>query len=123
MEISGAPPDGAAPEAVAAALQSPPGERETRFTLVPEGAGGMRYLLEFGASSGGGCAAPRGAAGGQALTLSATLCRGDDALSSATLRSAEIAGPSDPEFAGAASALLRAVLTPDEPRTRFGGDD
>lgn len=122
VEIYGAPPDGASPAAVAAALAAPASVGRTRFEAVSGPIEGVRIVLEFGATAGGdqACARPSGATV-TPLVVSATLCSGDAALSSATLRARDIAGPSSPGFASATRHLLSAILTPAEPPKR--GDD
>lgn len=118
IEIHGAPPDGAAPEAVAAAIPATGFSGDRRFRLVAPGEESARIVLEFGESFGGGrsCAAPSGSQTSGGMLLSATLCRDDVAFSNATLRAADIAGPSDPGFGAAAANLIAVLLKPAPPK-------
>jgi hypothetical protein len=120
LEVHGAPPDGASPEAVAAATTGPAGFRATRYALAPAGAGGVRVVFEFGGVSGGqaSCRAPRGAAqaAGADMQIAATLCLGSGDVSNATLRAPGVAGPSSPGYEPAVHALLHELLTPERPQ-------
>lgn len=118
VEIHGAPPDGATPEEVAAALPTPGGRRPTTFEAVPRGAVPFRLVLEFGDLGLGDrpCYAPVGYVGGADLRVGATLCNGDRAYASALLSGADVAGPSDPGFRSAMSGLFAALLDSDAGR-------
>jgi hypothetical protein len=125
IEIAGAPPDGATPEQVAAALRGPAGFPPTRYEAAPPGGGGTRTVLEFGQprATAGACTAPRGGgAGDGALVVTAILCRGDRATSTATLTAPDLAGPSSPGFTDAMALLFRKLLPIQlKPRFRFFG--
>ncbi|MGF1659621.1 MAG: hypothetical protein ACFCUS_09325 [Rubrimonas sp.] len=120
LEVHGAPPDGAAPEAVAAATTGPAGFRPTRYALAAPGEGGLRTVFEFGGAAGGqaSCRAPRGSAQapGADMQIAATLCQGSGDVSTATLRAPGVAGPSSPGYEAAVRALLRELLTPERPQ-------
>jgi hypothetical protein len=121
VEVHGAPPDGAPPEAVAALLAVPGFRNEAPFRLIPAGSAGLRVVLEFGVAPGSNlsCTQPRGSALGGPMTLTATLCNGPSYISTATLRSDTLRGPSDPAFAGAMNRLMLALLPPEPAKVEF----
>lgn len=120
--IAGAPADGAAPEAIAAALRSPARYGPTRYYPAEPGIDGPRLVLEFGrrVASSDSCVSPSGSRLEAGLTVAASLCQGERLRSTAALRAEDIGGPSDPRFEDAMGLLLRRVLEPEDRRERFG---
>ncbi len=118
VEVIGAPPDGASAEAIVAGLRAPPAVAATRYVAVPPGGGGARLVLEFGVVTGGlsSCRAPRAAAT-DTLVLTATLCSERRTIRSATMRSADLKGPSSPGFDAAMGRLMAVLLTSERRRT------
>lgn len=119
VEVVGAPPDGAGPEAVAAALRAPGIYPATTYRAVPPGGGGLRTALVFGAtlSPQAVCAAPQ-PGGAPALVVSAALCQGETPLSGARMRANDLTGPSDPGFDDAMARLMIAILPRERQRLK-----
>lgn len=111
-EVHGQPPDGASADAVAATLRVPGFRNDKPFTAIPAASPGLRMVLEFGVSPGtnASCQQPRGAALSGPVTMAATLCRDRYLVSSATLRSDSLRGPSDPKWQAAMDRLMMIVL-------------
>lgn len=121
VEVHGAPPDGAAPGAVAATLRVPGYRNDRPFAVVPTASPDLRVVLEFGVPTGSlvSCRQPGGVAQSGPLELTATLCRGGSYLSTATMRSDTLRGPGDPEWQGAMDRLMIALLPPEINRIEF----
>lgn len=120
LEVFGAPPDGAPPEAIAARLQAPGSEAATVYRAVAPGGGGLRTVFEFGAATSGlsSCERPR-AAQTRFLVLTATVCNGTEPLTSASISAPGVLGPSSPGYDAAVGRLMLALLSSD--RVRRGG--
>lgn len=124
--VLGAPPDGGAPEAVAAALRAPGFRPPTRFTPAPPPPGPSPTLvLAFGARAPGnalcrgeGATAAQPEGGG--LLVSGALCRRGFVRRGATLKAAGVDGPSHPGFADAMAALTRSLYRRDQRRILTG---
>ena len=122
VQIIGTPPDGSSPDAVAATMRIP-GERNTEpFTVVPTANRGRRIVIEFGTRNGGprACTRPTGGNNTQTLMMAVTYCDGRRDISSASVRSTGVAGPSDLTFAGVMNRTMQALLTVERPRRRDG---
>jgi hypothetical protein len=117
-EVHGHPPDGAAAEVIAASIRVPGFNNDRPFALVQGGSRGLRMVLEFGVGTGtnDSCRIPRGSALQGPIVLAATLCRDEALVSSATLRSETLRGPSDPAWHGAMDRLMLSVLQREERR-------
>lgn len=121
VEVLGAPPDAASPGAVAAALRVPGERNERPFSAVPARSGGQRVVIEFGQQAGGqrSCSAPRGSDAGQTLQMAVTYCTGDRALTTVTVRSPTVTGPSHPDFARMMDRVMLSLLQVEQ-RRRIG---
>jgi hypothetical protein len=119
MTVIGSPPDGAAPEDVAAGLRTPAAYGGGGFRLVPTDAALGRVVIAFGRFNGPElCASPVLAAPAARTTVTAGFCRGTVPVSLGVLDSRTLRGPSDPAFAGEMQSLLSAVLIPAPNRSR-----
>lgn len=121
VEVRGAPPGGASPEAVAAALRMPGNFAQTGFRVAPVGGTGQRIVLAFGARSvdPGRICAP-GASGGASqsgggLELGAAYCVGATAASVGVLSAPDVGGPEDPAFAASVRGLLTEMMPTSSP--------
>ncbi|HEU0221882.1 MAG TPA: hypothetical protein VFR34_06685 [Paracoccaceae bacterium] len=110
LAVLGTPPDGAAPESVAAALRVPAKFGGGGFRLVPAVSTENRIVVAFGR------VAPRQLCAGQggqerppSLVASAAFCRGPRPLASGVME-ATATGPSDPAFASSFLALFGEML-------------
>lgn len=121
VEVHGAAPDGSSSQAVADLVNVPGFRNETPFRLIPAGSPGLRVVLEFGTAPGSNlsCTQPRGSALSGPMVLTATLCNGPSYISTATMRSDTLRGPSDPAFAGAMNRLMIALLPPEPAKVEF----
>ena len=118
VEVLGAPPDRSAPEAVAAAIRVP-GERNDRaFSVAQPASGGQRLVIEFGMQHGGqrSCTAPSGSDSGSTLQMAVTYCNDTRALSTVSVRSAAVAGPSNAEFPRMMDRVMLALLEVERTR-------
>lgn len=122
VQVVGQPPDGSSAEALAA-LISVPGEGSSRpFTAAPtESRSGIRIVAAYGAAAAQLCLEPRGATIDLPMVLTMSYCSDQSQVSTATLRSETLVGPSDPAFARAIDRLMMA-LTAVERRRAFGND-
>ena len=121
VEVLGAPPDQSAAEAVAAAIRVP-GERNDRpFTVTRPASGGQRVVVEFGMQAGGqrACTAPSGSDATSTLQMAVTYCNEARALSTVSVRSATIMGPSNPDFARMMDRVMLALLEVERPRRPY----
>jgi len=118
--IAGRPPDGAAPEAVAAVLRGPSRFETTTFRAIPLPADDPYTLvIQFGVGGPGPntCIAPPGGRPAE-LFATATLCRGARIINAATVRARTAAGPGDPEFDRLMQALLVETYRPGNRSSR-----
>mgnify|MGYP006275797101 CR=1 FL=1 len=126
VEIRGAPPGGAGPEAAAEALRLPGWWPQTPFRLSdapPGSTDGSRIVLVFGAQGGvdpialcrGG--GPEGGAR-ETLTVQAAYCVGSRAGSGAVLEAGRRLGPGDAEFSREMIRLMDAIAPRSDPLER-----
>ncbi len=127
VEIRGAPPGGASPEMVAAALRLPSGFAQRPFRLAAPGESGTRLVLVFGARAideSAVCTPGGGGVGGAParLEVGGALCVGERARASGVLVS-NATDPSDPAYVAALQALTNGMRQADDrPRPRLGAD-
>ncbi|MDF2235654.1 hypothetical protein P2H44_24110 [Albimonas sp. CAU 1670] len=121
LELRGAPPDGASPAEVAAAMTLPARFGSSPFVLAPNARHETRVVVAFNpAERLSGCRGPAttGAARSDgALEALVAYCRGERELSSVLVRSTATAGPRDAGFARAMNQAFQALLPnrgPDE---------
>lgn len=121
VEIRGAPPGGATPEEIAAALKLPGRWPQTPFRVVAPGEAphSQRIVLLFGAPGGFGdvllCRGDMQPVETSNLTAAAAFCRGGRAASGAKLTDVRAIGLSDPEFATAMTRLLSEMSPSRDP--------
>jgi hypothetical protein len=105
--VIGAPPDGASAATVASRLSAPGFYPRTRYDIVSAAPEGLVTVIAFG---GGPACEPTERGPASDFTVSAAICDRGVALSSTTLRSDGIAGPSSEGYDAAMTRLMNAIL-------------
>lgn len=114
-EILGSPPDRSSPAVVANSFRMPMRSGDVRFSPVEPGSRDVRIVVAFGSRGdiNSMCTQPPG--GGDTdlpLLMSVTYCNGTRGLSNATVRSADIRGPSDPRWEQVTGRVMQTLLWP-----------
>lgn len=120
VEIFGAPPGGASPEEVVAALRMPARLSSTPPRLAEVPGQGQRLVFAFGSggSVNGDALCAGRTHGGEIedrLEVAAAYCRGDRVLTQAQMSLNAPVGPSDPRFAKAMRRLIETLGPREDP--------
>jgi hypothetical protein len=120
IEIYGAPPGGATPEEVVAAIEMPRHLSQTAPVVAEVPGQGQRLVFAFGASGAvDGAALCGGATQGGELTdrleVQGAYCRGERLLTQAQMTADRPLGPPDPDFTQAMRRLIETLGPRDDP--------